>query len=257
MPTSLWRNVRLFLLRWHRRLGVALAVCLLWLAVTGIALNHSVDWGLDQTPAAQPLQQAYRGIALEFTAYPVADTWVSHNGASTLYLGALEVGYCALPFSGAVAYAGEIVVACGDSLLMLTAEGQIAEQLDISYDLPDRVTGIALAGDQMVLRTAQGNYQADLDALEFTAAEPGGEALNWVSPAPLDGVLRAQLEQASYGEGVSWERALLDLHSGNFFGRPGSLLADFLALGLILLAGSGVWVWTTKPGRWRSKRRDS
>ena len=42
------------------------------------------------------------------------------------------------------------------------------------------------------------------------------------------------------GPGVSWERLVLDLHSGQFLGFKGRLLTDFFAFGLILLAFSGV-----------------
>jgi uncharacterized iron-regulated membrane protein len=53
------------------------------------------------------------------------------------------------------------------------------------------------------------------------------------------------------GPGVSWERLVLDLHSGQFLGFKGRLLTVFFAFGLILLAFSGVWVWSSQPGRWK------
>ena len=45
------RALRLLLLRWHRRLGVGIAVVLVMLVVTGIILNHSSELQLDQSGA--------------------------------------------------------------------------------------------------------------------------------------------------------------------------------------------------------------
>jgi len=111
MPTRIFRQIRLFLLRWHRRLGVAVSLLLIWLALSGIALNHSFDWGLDQTTGPQILQSVYRGDSIEFTSYKAGDMWVSHNGASTLYVQGRELGYCGTPFAGAVLFAGELIAA--------------------------------------------------------------------------------------------------------------------------------------------------
>lgn len=40
---------RLLLLRWHRRLGLFAAVFLIWLAVSGILLNHTASLNLAGT----------------------------------------------------------------------------------------------------------------------------------------------------------------------------------------------------------------
>lgn len=250
MPTR-FRRLRLFLLRWHRRFGVVLALLLIWLALTGIALNHSVDWGLDQRAAPGLLQQPYRGSELNFVHYRVAGHWVSHNGASTLYLDAAPVGYCEPPFGGAIARGEEILAACGDSLQLLDRAGQVLESIETAFELPAPVVALASTGDEWLVATEQGSFSVDLDTLDFRArADSSGEPA-WSRPGIPDRELTLRLERESYGEGVSWERALLDLHSGKVFGTGGALVADLAAVGLLLLAASGVWVWSTKPGRWR------
>ena len=35
---------RLWLLRWHRRIGVVLSVFLLWMLMSGVLLNHGDDF---------------------------------------------------------------------------------------------------------------------------------------------------------------------------------------------------------------------
>lgn len=253
MPAR-FRRLRLFLLRWHRRFGVVLSLLLIWLALTGIALNHSVDWGLDHSAAPSLLQLPYRGSALEFRHYRVAGHWVSHNGASTLYLDGARVGYCERPFGGATDHGGEIIAACGDSLQWLDGSGQVLESIDIGYELPGPVSALASDDDALVLSVERGSYHLDLDTLELSPRDAADGEPAWSTPTRPGRALLDQLERESYGEGVSWERALLDLHSGKFFGTGGALVADLVALGLLLLAVSGVWVWSTKPGRWRRPR---
>jgi len=63
-------------------------------------------------------------------------------------------------------------------------------------------------------------------------------------------VQRSLLDQYR-GSGLSWERLLLDLHSGRLFGSVGVFIIDLAGIALLLIALSGVWVWVTKPGRWR------
>ncbi|MBL1432554.1 MAG: hypothetical protein COB94_003805 [Gammaproteobacteria bacterium] len=42
---------------------------------------------------------------------------------------------------------------------------------------------------------------------------------------------------------ISWERMLLDLHSGRVFGRYGIYVMDFAAIGLLVLSCTGLWIW--------------
>ena len=158
-------------------------------------------------------------------------------------------GYCASPFAGSVSYADVLVAACGDSLLLLTSTGELIESTDLSYDLPEAISAIGVAGERLLLQAGPAVYLADLDNMDFQLEDPVPQAVSWVQPGQPGRDYQEQLEALSYGGGVTWERALLDLHSGKYFGRAGILLADLFALGMILLAVSGVWVWSTRPGR--------
>ena len=51
--------------------------------------------------------------------------------------------------------------------------------------------------------------------------------------------------------GINWERLLIDLHSGRALGSWGGIFVDILALLLALIACGGVWIWITKPGRFK------
>lgn len=254
MPTRLFRHIRLFLLRWHRRLGVAVSLLLIWLALSGIALNHSSDWGLDQTSGPRLLQSVYQGDTIEFTSYKAGDTWFSHNGASTLYVQGKELGYCDKPFAGAVLFAEELIAVCGETLLLITPAAELIESIDIGYDLEAAPSAIGTNESGLWLRGGESIYAVDLDSLSFTLAKKETKAIVWAVPGSHGELIETSLEEASFGGGVSWTQMLLDLHSGRFFGKLGTATMDLVAVLLIALATSGVWVWTTKPGRFRRKR---
>lgn len=55
MPLNKARRKQ-FLNRWHRRIGITVAVWLLLLAISGLLINHAHDWGLDQSNIPGTLQ---------------------------------------------------------------------------------------------------------------------------------------------------------------------------------------------------------
>jgi hypothetical protein len=71
-------------------------------------------------------------------------------------------------------------------------------------------------------------------AAEFSSAQP--------LPEQLENILLKLYR----GKGLSFERMLLDLHSGRFFGGFGIYFIDLAALCLISLALNGAWMWLKK-----------
>jgi hypothetical protein len=75
--------------------------------------------------------------------------------------------------------------------------------------------------------------------------------------------VRDQWQETVYGEDgapqashVSWTRVFYDLHTGRILGEPGKLIADAAGVALLLLAGSGVYLFTIPRWRkWRTARR--
>jgi hypothetical protein len=48
---------------------------------------------------------------------------------------------------------------------------------------------------------------------------------------------------------ISWERLLLDIHAARFLGSLSIWFSDFMAVLLLLLSFSGIWLW------WRHSKR--
>lgn len=245
------RGLRLFLLRWHRRLGVAAALVVIMLVLTGIALNHSSEMALDEKPVESPLLLKRYGVELpEVMTFPVGEDYLTLVAGSRLYLNAQEIAYCEGPLSAALVYGDGLVALCSNQLLLLTAKGEVVERLSTAYGLPENISAMGLADGALWLKTAGQSFRADLHSLDFTPGEAPTDT-RWANAVATPAVLQETLVRSFLGSDVHWERLLLDLHSGRLFGTLGVYLVDLSAVILLLLALSGAWVWLTKPGRWR------
>jgi hypothetical protein len=101
-----------------------------------------------------------------------------------------------------------------------------------------------------VLQDADGWWLADLDAMEFRSPAPGGSLINQLAPGVLPEAVRANIPARE--QWLSWERVLLDLHSGRIAGRLGVFWVDLVGalLGGLALSGIAMW-WLRLRGRRR------
>jgi uncharacterized iron-regulated membrane protein len=75
--------------------------------------------------------------------------------------------------------------------------------------------------------------------------------------------VRTQLHDTRYdedgeplGERLSWGRLFYELHTGRLLGMPGRLIADAAGVAVLLLASSGVYLFTVpRLRKWRTARR--
>ncbi len=71
MTVNLARAIQLFA-RWHRRIGITVAVWLILLSISGVLINHANDWGLDQKALPQTIQAAFYPMTLATETEPAA-----------------------------------------------------------------------------------------------------------------------------------------------------------------------------------------
>ena len=230
--------------KWHRRLGVGIFVFLLSFVATGVALQHAADLGLDHSYVPAVAAVAFYGVAPDVTDYAVGRRWVSHAGRFLYLDGAPVLRLRVSELRGAVALGGALWVAGDDKLWLLSARGEMLDEFSNGYGLPDVVRGVAAAGD-LVIRGARGDWRAsvsaDTPALEwraFVARQP-----SWSAPATAPPELRERVRAHARAHFISWERLLIDLHSGRLFGVVGVIVADVAALLLLLLALLGMLLW--------------
>lgn len=239
----------------HRWLGLALLAPLFLLVATGILLNHTEALDLDRKHAGSAWLAALYGIRPQppETGFPVGERWISH-ARDTVFLDERAIGETAGPLLGAVRLDGILAVATPRRISLYTADGRPVD----SVELPARArpaTRFALAGGRPVVTTPAGAYSLNAEMTAWTESERrAGEA---VAARPLPKPLQAAIADRLAAATLSWERLLLDLHSGRLFGRLGPWVVDFAALAVALLATTGclMWLRVTRDRKRGSRRR--
>lgn len=236
------------LLTWHRRLGLTAAVFVLVLALTGLMLNHTDGFRLDERYVAAGWLLDWYGIeAPDDTDSYALSTGVVTRLGDRLYLDTRMVEQNVAVLDGAVSGQELIIIAVDGELLLLTAAGERVERLGREDGLPQGVTGLGLdPSDRVVVRASDDVYRADPALLSWdrVAVEPG--PVRWARPAARDEALLATLQADYLGSILSLERVLLDLHSGRILGPFGPWLMDAAAVLLLVLAVTGVWLWSVR-----------
>lgn len=243
MSRSKWR---LRLWRWHRRIGVVLALLIIIVSVTGIFLNHAHELTLDRQPVQIRLLLSFYGVERPTPVnFALDDNWVSGND-NQLYLNATPWQHCAGALTGALSVADGWLVTCERELLLTTTSGELIERIGANFGLPLPVTALGYCGAQPCLLSQQQHFVIDTTQLSWQKIT--SDKFSQTLPANLPADVMDKLAPHLWRNDITWERVLLDLHSGRLFGL-GPWLADILALLLIALAISGLVVW------WSGKRK--
>jgi hypothetical protein len=256
-PSSAFRNRIIKHLReWHRRLGIVAAFFLIFLSFTGIALNHIDSFALAKHKIKSAWLLDYYGIKppqkIRFYSnnhLVITDNFVWFNDK--------------LLFEGddntAIVSAGKfkqyLYIVTTSEIIIFDLHGSILDRLDETTGLPVPIEEVRVTEEFFIVNSANRLYQASADFIEWLPLIENNTKQHSVNK-PIKGE-RGALEQVSTTPSVqqlkaienyrsqflSWERVILDTHSGRIFGLFGVLFMDFIALLLILLSVSGVYIW--------------
>lgn len=246
-------RVRAFLWRWHRRLGAIAAVLVALLAITGVALNHTDELGLDRRHVTSGWLLDWYGVEA-----PVSGFGFDAGGREVtllgdhLYVDRHFVGEPFISLHGAVEAGGLLAIAADGDVLLLTADLDLVERLDRYAGVPAGLRNIGTTPDgKIAVRTEEGLWLADGQMLTWSSI-PEQPDVRWATPSPPSAELLAALRADFRRRMLSVERAVLDLHSGRLFGRAGPWVMDAAAVVMTILAVSGFWLWLA-GARWRRR----
>ncbi len=250
-PSMLERSLQRFrlsgaglqkLMVWHRRLGIATAIIVLLLSITGVFLNHGNRLGFDRTYVSWGWLLSWYGVepARAPISFEANGHWISGTG-TRLYFDTEPLATVSTEIIGSSAIAdGLIAAAFRNSLFLLSPDGEVIERLT-PESLPGQLRRIGVLDDErLAVATDQGMYLADQDLIEWqpTTREP-----SWSLPAKAPAKIREQLMLAERGAGLTVERVMLDLHSGRLFGAWGPWVFDLAAIIFIVMAITGIIYW--------------
>jgi len=243
-----------FVRHWHARIGALAALFFLFLSVSGIALNHTDALHLAKTPVQTGWLMHWYGLkpAIPTHGYVFKDGYFAASDEQWV-LNGHELQVQELPANkqtpvGAIAWGDMRAIASEDQLYLYLANGQQVDRISAPMlpNTPIKMLGIlnSDAMQKLVLKTAQGDFASEDGLAWQPLSEKELSAKNglvWASVQALPESLASSLSK-SFSPSLPLERIVLDLHSGRFFGSYGPLLMDAVALLLMILSLSGVWI---------------
>lgn len=229
--------------KWHKKFGVFAALFVIFLVISGIALNHSQQLQLNNNYIqTQWLLDLYQ---INPTSEPVsfeADGLRVSQLGERIYFNEREIAKDVQQLIGLVSVNDVVTVAYDGQLIVLSKDGETIEHLTGVEGVPAGMKEIG-SDDQgdIVIKAAHGYYHVNLDALEWK--EYDYLDASWLLASAIPEDLNEDLLQQYRGSGLTIERVLLDLHSGRIVGSWGVYFVDFIALLLLVLSCTGVWMW--------------
>ena len=238
-------RLRIWLRRGHRWLGVVLVLFVLLLGVSGIALNHASDWGLDRRHLDWPwLLDAY-GIQAPAPTASFADGGLRATlMGERLFLDQEEIAEDVAGLAGIATLDPLVLVATKDALYVLTTAGELVESMDAAVGMSGSIDRVGRHGRRAVVESGGKFYRSDPDMTQFErwdADQQGG--LQWSAATPPAAAELAVLQTLYRGRGLTVERVLADVHSGRIFASTGTLIMDAVAVFMIVLSLSGFVLW--------------
>jgi uncharacterized iron-regulated membrane protein len=245
----------------HRTLGLIATLFVLLLVVTGIAINHSDAWKLDTRHVSANWLLDWYGIAPpgDINSIAAGGTWVSQLG-DHLYIDAQELPGRFGALIGAVRMPDAIAIATSvsgaPSIVLATPAGEVVEVLGPEHGVPAGLRAIGAQDNQTVVEGAHGIYRTDAEFSAWTHLDvmTGTEPVAWSTASRAPDDLRARIIAVWRGTGLPLTRVLGDLHSGRIWGQVGVLVMDIIAISLVILAASGVWMWRLRCREQARKR---
>ena len=246
---------------WHRRVGLLAIALVIVLAITGIMLNHTEKFKLDESYINNSWLLSWYGIEPEgepnsflVAADPATNKQQHIISAwqNQLFFDNVAIATLEQTMHGAIAGEQFIVVALDSEILLLSFDGEFIERVSTSISFTD-IQRLGIKYNRPVIETSDPlYYMADEHILDWDVII--NEGIEWTSPYTLSESERESLLVAYRGNGLKLERVILDLHSGRIFGQYGVYVMDAAAIALLWLSLSGLWVWNSRRRKMRQKR---
>ncbi|MBL4621437.1 MAG: PepSY domain-containing protein [Immundisolibacteraceae bacterium] len=240
-----WRN-------WHLWSGVLSVVVLLNLAVTGIALNHTDDLSLSSRYLGSNWLLRWYGFKAPGQVQSVTfDSGQALQLDDQLLIDKRQIGEGFSDLAAVCVSDDVLVVTTQSEVVLSTLQGELIERLGLPPSLVAQLerVGCELAGP--VAQVGGQFYRPDALYSNWNLIDQqtvDQAKIAWSEVEQLGSLERKKVYQLYHQRSLSWERLLLDLHSGRLFGWPGLLLVDICGLLLILQLISGIYLFLKRNG---------
>ena len=218
-------------------MGVGVSLFVIFLVLTGWALNHTAELGLARLSVQVPWISAWYGLrgAVPATGYTAGGRWLIAADDAIL-LDGKPTAFKLKNVIGMAATGDLIAIASRDELVLMDSQGRLVDRVSATQLPTGPIVHMGSAQNRIVLQGA--SIYASADGLTWTLFE-GTTVWSTAQPLPPD-----QQEYAKQlAPALSLERIMQDIHSGRILGHYGPYFVDAVGLLFLLLAGSGLWMF--------------
>jgi hypothetical protein len=229
----------------HKFTGIAVCVFLIHLSITGIFLNHTEDLGLDEKYTDSPMILALYNISMpnKEESFLVDNHFISRFG-NQVFLDNQPVFKSEVPIIGAIIFNQMLVIAIENEIILLTEEGELIETLTTANGVPVNIQKLGAFNSLLFLKTSNQVWESNDEGQEWRVSNSSFN--EWSNEVVMPDEKTQQVESYFLGKGVSLEQFFLDLHNGNIIKGFGKWILDIIAIFLLLISISGVWIWLRK-----------
>lgn len=226
----------------HRSVGIVVFLFVIILSVTGVLLNHTSDLKLAQRFVSSPWLLEHYGLdTVQADAVFLLDQRVISQFGEQLFVDTKPITTIYRPLLGGVVFDEIYVLATDDALILLNPDGEFIERMGAESGIPPMIQNIGLFHGDPVLQTREGMWRSDFLLEEWELVSLQG--VGWSVPEPMPESIEKQLATYFHGFGVSVEQVVLDIHNGHIITKFGVWILDVVAVLMILLSLSGLWIW--------------
>lgn len=234
---------------WHRKLGVLSVLFVIMLSITGILINHSHTLSLDNKKVTFAWLLENYGISAPSSITVFQTDPLIASSDNLIWIKDFPPIEADQTISAIISFNEFYIAITPSQLYLISQQGKLLEKQDSTLGLPQNIEKIGQDG-HLWLKTANGYFTTDRDLIEWTKASPL-RTIPWVEPR-LTSQATNEIERISLksrSEHLTWERVLLDIHSGRFFGPLGPWFMDLVAIALIIMSLTGLYLWQTTKKR--------
>jgi hypothetical protein len=247
---SLHNRLIRHLREWHRKLGIIAAFFIIFLSLSGVALKHtpsrslahkqiSNTWLLNHYGIAPPEDiRFYQNGSLIVTNNLV---WLDEKLLLESSVGVISAGAMSIKISSETSEK-VFVIASQNQLYIYNNQGEMLDQLGVEAGIPEGIEALNIHDNIVTVKASSEYYQSDSDFLDWQVIYPLIEP-TWIMAHSVSAQKEQQATLAYRSQFLTLERIVLDAHSGRILGLAGVLFMDAVAILLILLSLSGVYIW--------------
>jgi len=245
LSKTLHNKITRYLREWHRKLGIIAAFFLIFLSVSGIALNHTTMLSLAHSPIKNTWLLDHYGISSPSAVrcYGNNNVIVTDNlvwlGDQLLFESASDIiGITAININEQQAFA----VVSSDQLYFYNTSGELIDQLGDESGFPIGANAIALSDGLLIIKSDFATMRYNSETFLFEEVNHKIK-YQWVLSNKVDAQVTSAATLNYRSQYLTVERIVLDAHSGRILGLFGVLFMDAVAVLLILLSVSGIYMW--------------